>query len=409
MNSRPDPVKLQELEGIYFPYWGPGPTRGPGEGGKGYDQLEVSASEIYTHIMQEKQHNELKELRAKTAGFVPLLAQYLKSRSTCDVQGPIPSDENINSFYTELTTLQQRYNILNKVEIIEPPEYSSTFIQKLIQLNKYEAEYAVKSARLQEILAFLANKNVTSDVSNLRNEVIARTYDLNTRLSSNTAIKDLSEQISKLQIDDTLDEHVRNSYTQIQNLYYTIEESKKAISIKAQHDELCLEIEQMADLQNYVIGLQRCKVEAPISESICLQYTVENINIILDITLVALFSQPITVKMILAKKLKTKKDKLKMCVDYEVSYNGRSYNSIKQVSVGERKRISLAILIAINVLSRSRLVLIDEAGACLDAKHRSNMIEALRRLKHMGKTVYCIDHETVAGFYDDYHHVKSVS
>lgn len=382
LNHKPNTVKLHELQGIYS-----------------YDQPTISAKDIYIYMKQENELNQLKELRSKTSGFSCLLAQYKELQNNPNV--------NENLLHSELNNLQAKCSILNRIELIELPTYSSNIIQKVIQLNKYEVELLTKTNRLQEIHTYVGGKSINTDISALRNEVLARGRDLEVRRAEDVMIKGLSDQISKLHIDDTLDERMKLTYAQLQNFYKIIEESKKAISFKTQHDELVNEINQMADLENYVIGLQRCKTEAPISESICLQYTVEKINKALDITLAPMFSQPITVKMVLAKELKTKKGKLKMGVNYEVSYNGKSYKTITQASVGERKRISLAILIAINMLSKSRIVLIDEAGACLDAKHRSNMIEALKQLKYMGKTVYCIDHETVAGFYDDYHQIKS--
>lgn len=386
INTKEDPIKMRELESIHE-----------------YTEPEISANEIYTHIMNMKQFNHLNELRSKTSNFESMLIQY------CKLQNKSLLEEDTNVFYSELNELQKKLNVLNRIELIELPVHSSTEIQKSIQLNKYKSEYDFKLTRLQEINKFTNGKIVNTDISFLRNEVLLKSTNLETRRSSDIIIKNLTEQLSKLIIDDTLDERIKISYTQIQNLYTCIEESKKAINIKTQHDNLLIEITDMADLENYVIGLNRLKTEAPVSESICLQYTVEKINKILDTTLTAMFSHPITVKMVLAKELKTQKGKLKMGVNYEISYNNKSYKSINQVSVGERKRISLAILIAINMFSKSRLVLIDEAGACLDAKHKSNMIEALKQLKYMGKTVYCIDHESVAGFYDDYHHVTSVS
>jgi len=101
----------------------------------------------------------------------------------------------------------------------------------------------------------------------------------------------------------------------------------------------------------------------------------------------------------LYKKIKSKKDVSKPGLNLEISYKGFTYDNINLLSGGEGDRISLALLLALNSVSNSPIILLDEAVSSLDSTLKESCITAIKSIPN--KTVICVDHDdTLEGFYD---------
>ena len=85
-------------------------------------------------------------------------------------------------------------------------------------------------------------------------------------------------------------------------------------------------------------------------------------------------------------------------VNSSIKYKGVEYDDIKQLSGGEGDRISLALILSLNQVSSSPIVMLDECISSLDGTLKEACINSMKTLS--GKTIICVDHEGVEGYYD---------
>jgi len=105
----------------------------------------------------------------------------------------------------------------------------------------------------------------------------------------------------------------------------------------------------------------------------------------------------------LYKQLKTKK-RTKPSVNLKIHYRGAEYDNVNQMSGGEGDRVSLGLVLALNRVSTSPILLLDECMASLNDALRESCLQSLRDSVPQGdggKTILCINHEDVEGNYDD--------
>jgi len=137
------------------------------------------------------------------------------------------------------------------------------------------------------------------------------------------------------------------------------------------------------------------------AERIFLQTTIDKINILLGKFLQKLFpDNPISVEISTTKTLKSKKDQKSNRFDVKIFFKDTEYDNSKQLSGGEKDRVSLAITLAVNQIFGSPILFLDETLSSLDAESKS---EAVSLLKEMCKNKTCIviSHEETEGLYDN--------
>lgn len=150
---------------------------------------------------------------------------------------------------------------------------------------------------------------------------------------------------------------------------------------------------------------QRLLVKATEAERIYLQTAVDKINVLLGKSLQKLFPDvPISVQINTTRELKTKGKggvaKYSQRFDIKIFYRDSEYDNSKQLSGGERDRVSLAITLAMSETFGSPILFLDETLSSLDSELKS---EAVALLKEMCTTKTCvvISHEETEGLYDN--------
>ena len=139
------------------------------------------------------------------------------------------------------------------------------------------------------------------------------------------------------------------------------------------------------------------KLKAQKIEIVQLEDCINNINTVLKQTLEMFFSDPITLTLHLFKK--NKDGNIKPGLNLDIQYHGCKYDDVNSLSGGESDRISLALLIALNYVSNSPFILMDECVSSLDGDLKENCISCIKNIED--KTVIIIDHDTtMEGFYD---------
>ena len=315
--------------------------------------------------------------------------------------------------------LQSYLSRLERIQFIDPPEFSSLLLNLLFTKHKLTSEKNNLKDRLKDIvLPILENNNYNSSLE-LENIIKVKQNEIVTLRNDHQT--ELKRKINKKQLEDTLLSYQNQKKTLelllnpgINDKYKLTTELlnnnkikyEKAIygkSMFKKQKELELKREEVMKLNKDVLSLQRLKHNSINVECKQLQDTVDNINTVMEDILPIFFDEPIIMKLQLYKVLKTKK-LIKPGLNISIKYDGIEYDDVKQMSGGEGDRISLALILSLNQVSNSPIILLDECISSLDGSLKESCINAMKKIKN--KTIICVDHEAVEGFYDKVIHLK---
>ena len=148
------------------------------------------------------------------------------------------------------------------------------------------------------------------------------------------------------------------------------------------------EIKVLTDLKK---SAEFVSIESVNSRIICLEQTVNSL-------LGVLFEKkPIKVSIKAIKEPKTKKGTEKNQVNMTILRDG---HELKLLSGGESSRFNLALTMAMNSISGSNILLLDEVLDGIEEELKESTIELVKN-HCAGKTVIFICHNSVKGMYDE--------
>jgi DNA repair exonuclease SbcCD ATPase subunit len=164
------------------------------------------------------------------------------------------------------------------------------------------------------------------------------------------------------------------------------------------HAEVTRERDRVIEIQQTMSDLQVLRQYATETECAILQQITDQLNDSIQSICSSLFDRDITIMLSLYKTLKTTKH-TKPCVNFNIGYQGGQFDNINQISGGEGDRISLALTLALNRLSTSPLIMLDESLASLDLTMKEMAIRTIR--EHTNSTVLIVMHDGIEGIFDN--------
>lgn len=322
-------------------------------------------------------------------------------------------DGDVSLMKEQLNQLEEKYKLeqerIQKNQELTK-EYQKKEDERLKELSKYENEKKKMEEKEKENIIKLEkykkNEEENYKKYNQKKEILE-----NNKRKIESEIKNCEERINENNLEETkkkIDNTCKEVYIKIVE---ELKEKKKLLNdgiygnkILKRRDELETKRNCLIEIQKDMTTLNRLKLKAIEIECKQLEDTVNNINSVLETTLPIFFPDPISLKLLLYKKIKTG-DKIKPGLNLEISYRGMKYENINSLSGGEGDRISLALLLALNSVSNSPIILLDECVSSLDGNLKENCIEAIKSIPN--KTVICIDHDdSLEGFYDSIIDIK---
>ena len=136
------------------------------------------------------------------------------------------------------------------------------------------------------------------------------------------------------------------------------------------------------------------------AEILAMEKTLANINEFSRSYLEEMFSESISVTLENHKsdrKSKSKGSKLQM--NTSVLYRGKLYNSIDELSGGEKQKCNLAFLLAVNSMVGSPFLFLDECLNNLDGSTNMDILTYLRGVADK-KLVLVVSHPAIEGNFD---------
>jgi len=313
---------------------------------------------------------------------------------------------------------------LSGIRVIQPPTYSSEFLEKVFIYHNLLArreplvlsiDSAAKNiAGLQSELSNIVIPDSNGDditvlqtqIYNYQTELQQVHQNHQSKLGEIAARSQLIQSIEQLEQQKNTLEKSLNPTAKV--LYDTTKEMVQTDKVKLSNALYAKEIlteqknletkrAEVLKINEDLVALGRLKQNAADIECKQLQDTVDTINQTLSDILPLFFNEPISLSLQLFKVLKTKKA-VKPGLNISIKYKGVEYDNINQLSGGEGDRISLALVLALNQVSNSPVILLDECISSLDGSLKESCIMAMKTFQ--GKTVVCVDHEGVEGYYD---------
>lgn len=299
---------------------------------------------------------------------------------------------NITQQHTNLLEHAQTYN-LNKTQISQTKQEFIKENQHLQESNQNNSVIlgqlnSEKSKLIQEI-----NKH-RKEIERLQTLNITRQQYINQLATLQQQLDQVMNQI-KPETEQLYQMNVELLVTKRQQL----DDANYANTMTERQIKLETDRQNILNIYTDVTSLEQLKQIAINVECKQLQETVDAINIAMIDALGAFFNEPISVILKLYKEIKSKKNQLKPGVNITIKYKCAEYDSVNQMSGGEGDRVSLALIMALNRVSTSPLLLLDECMTSFDVSLKESCVNVLKT--NTDKTILCVDHGEVEGFYDE--------
>ena len=364
-----------------------------------------------------------------------------KNRDLESIQNRINKYHQTNSLQIRIESLEKQLsgiviseepiidvrNLITKlmgIKVIPVPTYDSTTLKRIYEQNKLLSECNQLTAKKQQLIIsigdlenkirniqlpsipfsntndmLLSIKQAENMIKRLNEEYQKYLQKKAEYQQSINTQKILSQQIAELEksLRPNSQSLYQNSIVMIKELKTKLDDGLYGNTIVAKQKQLEQKRNEVILINNDLTTLQRLKQKAIEVECKQLQDTVDTINSSIEEMLPLFFNEPITVTLQLYKTLKTKKE-TKPGLNIVIKYKGAEYDNINQLSGGEGDRISLSLVLALNSVSNSPLIMLDECISSLDGPLKEACIEAIKTLEN--KTIICVDHEGTEGFYD---------
>ncbi len=131
----------------------------------------------------------------------------------------------------------------------------------------------------------------------------------------------------------------------------------------------------------------------------CLEETILSINNAMNSVFNKVFDDDIHVELKLFRQIKSNK-RTKPHVNCTIHYKGMAYEQPSALSGGEKNRLNLGMILALNLVSSSPILLLDECLNFLNTRLRGRCVSAVQNVINGKKTVLCISHEDNEACYD---------
>lgn len=320
--------------------------------------------------------------------------------------------KNNNNSSNNISEIQNKLNTLSRIEVIPSPQYTSTTLQRYYEYSKLQSELNRHRDQSTNFLSRLSEEYKESSIDILKVELSRLERDLSLMISEQSKIVKLDSHINSLKnnlqsyynqktvLEKDLNPDANKEYKDKQEKLKRVKEDivlgEYAINMQKKQETLTLERQKVVKYSQDVAALTRLKQSAIDVECQQLEGTILTINNTLEDILPYFFNEDITVLFKMYKVLKNKKT-VKPGLNLIIKYKGCEYDNLNQLSGGEGDRISLAVILALNSVSNSPILMLDECISSLDAELKESCLNAI---KSLSKTIICVDHTGVEGFYD---------
>lgn len=347
-------------------------------------QLEEQFQKVKLLVTEYKNKVEYDKIQSKIYSLVEKLGSVEREK--------IKNHLSIN--------IRKNYSIINELEqikILSPPKYSSSNIRLFITKKELTDTINSEYSDLGDIVVNITKKEVDTK---LREYKVAVKRE-EKRKELDITIKLLETQIIKIKIDPDIKLQYEKVDTSINKIINDINNESTYIADQEQLILLDKALISTKILSSKLDSIQSLKEKVINLSCDLLENTVNQIGESSTPILRSIFEKSVVLELKLFKELKGKKVKgqlvTKQMVNLDVYFDSKKHD--KRMCWGEKDRISIALLIALNNYSRSPFLLMDELLGTVSSPIAEKCIKQIKKyIKN--KYVICIEHNAVHGRYD---------
>lgn len=352
----------------------------------------------------EQKHKDYNDAVSKRAGIEAYNSQ-IKAQQT-------ELRQEIQKLEKELSTKdKQGYDKLDKssIELIKSalvtaktiefhtlPEVASNVIKEELDLMNKQHIY---QKLLEEYKQF---EDVDGDIKTVEKYIRAlEQYEKDMiRFEQQTQSREkelerLNKSLNELVITEDCSNEIERLETRIEEIRIEISNAQYYNEVAKEQQELKKEREKIVEMSDIVAKLTDLLGLSRETESQSLDLTIGAINSTLQYVCNKLFDDGISVSLSAFKVNKVNKN-IKSSVTLNILYQGASYG-YQEMSGGQKRRISIAITIALNKMSGCPFYMMDESMDNMSLEVRELVYELLRE---QGKTVFITSHNETTGNFD---------
>lgn len=318
-------------------------------------------------------------------------------------------DVNVNEINAD-TIVKYIDDEIQKIKVEEQRKYL------LEQIGKLDLELGPTTGSIPSE-QFLSSNNENSDIANLKRQIDDNIVELDSMkqiqvklIRLNSKLEELGNRKKSIQplipVENNLDElnerlerliadqqMIKNKFL-VQIYLHTLNEIKVDYE-KNFHEE--------KRLSKQIEIYQKIKQTLISAEYVMLDSTLTQINIWMNEILNTIFRKEIKVKLRSLRKLKTI-DRIKPEINVDIYVEDGESASLKEMSGGEKRLISMAYMIALSKMNKLPFLLLDESLSNLEVETKELVLDAISKHIH-DRLVLVVNHEATEGLYDGTIHI----
>lgn len=348
----------------------------------------------------EKKKSELKYLQAyqeRQREFTFYLLQANELNQKIKILQSDPDCDKILSLVQNIEACKNSYQKLKVVEFMEEPISFKEYEKKVKMKNLYLTRETWKQ-KLQELDTGGMQFNI--DEMNLSLKILEEEHQISLQAIEKEKVRrENLEKIDKaleaiiipedLELDEKLEakeKELLEAKNFIININEKLEEAKQAEQVKEKKDFLN-SLKKESDSKADTVG----KIE--VIKDICrkvqserIDYSLTTLNEMTNTVLKEMFEEPICIEIKTMKQ--TKQGKIKNELTLNIQRNTDELDSLNDLSVGQASRVSMALSIALFLLTSCPFILMDETFAPVDMYVLDKSLQVIK--EHLPKGRICI-------------------
>ncbi len=305
----------------------------------------------------------------------------------------------------ELKQKLARFTAVSMIRQVDPPEFRSEEIRLILTRQKEQESQRNLINLIRDLKTTVPSEFLTvslKDWQAMADELQKLTQKKNQILLEMERKKILYESQLKIQSELAAlmplllsTEEIQSQIKHLESEIPTLEKRKLYLTELSVVDKLRIEVNQV---QDQITGYTKLRQIVSDVEHETLTGLISKVNYHLGDICSELFEDPISVRLELFKVGKTT-GRSRPNVHLKIMYHGAEIDNLGNLSGGEGDRLSLALTLALNKVSGTGFLLLDETLSSLNSSVKDACCSVMRKIMTSG-VVLNILHDTVEGIFD---------
>jgi ABC-type lipoprotein export system ATPase subunit len=257
-------------------------------------------------------------------------------------------------------------------------------IKNSIVINKNEYNIIVTKIKTNDLLKD-KHININKILDEIYNILGKHHVNLKNNIQKYSIINDNMQLLGINNISD-----IKDNIDRIQkNINYII----KGLELEVWQKKLDKSFIKLEEKRISLAALEELRILAENAQYKKLNDNILRMNDAMNVIFAEIYDRDISIELSLFKKVKSTK-LIKPNITSKLYYKGMEYENMKNLCGSEKNRLNLGMMIALNLISTSPLMILDEAIHFLDDRLKDKCARAIHNLIKNKKTIIMTNHQS---------------